>query len=35
MGLSIDIEKSLGDFHLKINLDVENEVISLLGASGC
>ena len=35
MGLSIDIEKKLGDFYLKINLDVENEVISLLGASGC
>lgn len=35
MGLSVDIEKSLGDFHLKIKLDVEGEVISLLGASGC
>lgn len=35
MALSVNIEKKLGDFHLKVNFDTENEVISLLGASGC
>jgi len=35
MALSVDIEKRLGDFHLKVKFDAGNEVLSLLGASGC
>lgn len=35
MALLVDIEKSLGAFHLKVNFEVENEVLALLGASGC
>lgn len=35
MALSVDIEKQLGSFHLKVKFDAGNEVLSLLGASGC
>ena len=34
MSVSLDIEKKLGNFHLKVNFSGENEVIALLGASG-
>lgn len=35
MALSVDIEKQLGSFLLKVSFAAENEVLSLLGASGC
>lgn len=35
MSLSVDIEKRLGNFLLKVSFHAENEVLSLLGASGC
>ncbi len=35
MSLIIDIEKTLGRFHLKIALEAENEVLALAGISGC
>lgn len=35
MSLILDIEKQWRDFHLKIDLNCDNEVLSLLGASGC
>lgn len=35
MALSVNIEKKIGNFHLKVNFDTANEVMSLLGASGC
>ena len=35
MSLSLDITKRLGTFCLRTKLDCENEVLSLLGASGC
>ena len=35
MGLFVDIEKRLGSFHLRTKLEVENEKLALLGASGC
>lgn len=35
MALSVDIEKKLGDFRLKVKFDASNEVLALLGASGC
>ena len=35
MSLFVDIEKTLGDFHLKISFEAENGLLSLLGASGC
>ena len=35
MALSVDIEKKLGNFHLKVKFEVENEVLAILGASGC
>ena len=31
----IDIEKKFSDFHLKVHFEGDNEVIALLGASGC
>ena len=34
MALIVDIEKTLGDFHLKVNFTAEREVMALLGASG-
>ncbi len=35
MALSVDIEKTLGAFHLSVSFEIENGVLSLLGASGC
>ena len=35
MSLSVDIEKTLGAFHLKVRFDADVGVLSLLGASGC
>ena len=35
MPLSVDIEKNLGGFHLKTAFEAGNEVLALLGASGC
>lgn len=35
MSLFLDIEKRLGNFHLKVHIESGDEVVSLLGASGC
>ncbi len=35
MTLYVDIEKRLGKFHLKVKLEAQNNVVALLGASGC
>lgn len=35
MALSVDIEKNLGDFHLKSKFFAGNETLAILGASGC
>ncbi|MCD8342989.1 MAG: ATP-binding cassette domain-containing protein [Oscillospiraceae bacterium] len=36
MALNVDIEKSLGDFHLNVRFEAADcEVLGLLGASGC
>lgn len=35
MALSVNIEKKLGDFNLKVNFEAENEILAILGASGC
>ncbi len=35
MALQVDIEKTLGRFHLKVSFEAENGVTALLGASGC
>jgi molybdate transport system ATP-binding protein len=35
MALSVDIEKKLGAFQLRVQLEAENGVLALLGASGC
>ncbi len=35
MSLSVDIEKRLGNFKLKVNFETENETLALFGASGC
>lgn len=35
MSISVDIEKDLGDFHLKVKFEGGNETLALLGASGC
>lgn len=35
MSLSVDIEKRLGNFNLKVQFEAENEVLAVLGASGC
>ena len=35
MVLSVDIEKTLGDFHLRVRFEAEKEIMALLGASGC
>ena len=35
MSIYADIEKALGDFHLKVELEAGEEVLALLGASGC
>lgn len=34
MALFVDIEKKLGDFHLKVKFETQNEVMAILGASG-
>ena len=35
MSLYVDIEKTYGKFHLKMKFESGNEVLALLGASGC
>ena len=35
MSISLDLQKCLGDFTLKLSLEAGNEVLALLGASGC
>ncbi len=35
MSLLVNIEKRLGDFHLRVDLETGNDVLALLGASGC
>ena len=35
MALHVDIEKTLGSFHLRVKFEAENNVLALLGASGC
>ena len=35
MNLSVDLEKQLGSFHLRVQFQAEDEITALLGASGC
>ncbi len=35
MSVFVDIEKTLGSFHLRVKFEAENETLALLGASGC
>ena len=35
MSLSVHIEKDLGDFHLRADLETTGGVFGVLGASGC
>ena len=35
MSVFVDIEKTLGSFHLSVKFEAENETLALLGASGC
>nr|WP_326184651.1 ATP-binding cassette domain-containing protein [uncultured Oscillibacter sp.] len=35
MAISVDIRKRLGNFHLDVQFEAENERLALLGASGC
>ena len=35
MSLYVDVEKNFGEFVLKINFEAENEILGILGASGC
>ena len=35
MSLSVDIKKRLGSFSLDVAFQAENEILGLLGASGC
>lgn len=35
MALTVDIEKKLGHFHLKSSFEAKNEMLAILGASGC
>lgn len=35
MSIFVDIEKRLGSFHLRVKFEAKNEVLALLGASGC
>lgn len=35
MSIYVDIEKNFGDFQLNVKFTAENEILSLLGASGC
>ena len=35
MALLVDIEKTLGSFHLQVQLEAGDEVLGLCGNSGC
>ena len=35
MALSVDLRKKMGDFQLNVQFEAENEILALLGASGC
>ena len=35
MSLSVNIEKRLGNFQLKVKFEADDNVLSILGASGC
>ena len=35
MSLSVELEKRLGSFHLRVQFQAEDEITALLGASGC
>ena len=35
MSVFVDIEKKLGSFNLSVKFKAENEILALLGASGC
>ena len=35
MSIFVDIEKTMGSFHLRVKLEAGEEVLALLGASGC
>ena len=35
MSIYVDIEKNFGDFQLNVKFSAENEILALLGASGC
>ena len=35
MSVFVDLEKTAGSFHLKVQFEAENETLALLGASGC
>lgn len=35
MSLSVNVEKTLGNFHLRANFETEDGILALLGASGC
>lgn len=35
MSIYVDIEKTLGSFHLNVQFEANNETLALLGASGC
>ena len=35
MSVFVDIEKTIGSFHLKVKFEAGNETLALLGASGC
>ena len=35
MSLLVDIDKTLGSFHLRVRFEAENGLLTLLGASGC
>ena len=35
MSLSVELEKQLGSFHLRVQFQAEDEITALLGASGC
>ena len=35
MSLYVDIDKTLGNFHLQVQFEAQNGLLSLLGASGC
>lgn len=35
MALSVNIEKRFEDFRLKVSFEAENEILAILGASGC